>query len=277
MFTGFSYSYGGVVLDPTIQIDNIEADIQAFSFGLSQSFDFFGLTSNALIVLPYSWAQVSGDVGQQATRITRSGLADLRLRYSVLLFGGLAGTFEEIKNEPRGTIIGASINVIAPTGQFMSDKLINIGTNRWSFRPELALSKPLSDRFLLDVFAGVWMFTNNNSFYPGENIRSQRPMGAFQAHLSYNINPIFWVAFDATFYAGGTSSINNILNEDRQENTRFGITAVLPTGKFSSLKLAASTGVVVRVGQDFTSISLGWQKTWISGLTKKKINGGQEL
>jgi hypothetical protein len=268
LVSGFSYSYGGIVTDPTIPVDNIEADIQALSFGLSRSFNFFGLSSQALVVLPYSWAQVSGDVGQQAASITRSGLADMRLRYSVLLYGGKAATLQELRAAPKGKIVGASINIIAPTGQFMSDKLINLGANRWAFRPEVAISNPISERWLIDIYAGVWLFTNNNSFYPGENVRSQKPMAAFQSHLSYNINPLFWVAFDATFYVGGTSSINNEINDDRQENARLGFTTVFPTGKFSSLKFSASTGVIVRLGQDFTTFSLGWQKTWISGLNK---------
>jgi hypothetical protein len=94
-------------------------------------------------------------------------------------------------------------------------------------------------------------------------------MGTFQAHISYNINPLLWIAFDATYYVGGQSAINGIYNDDRQSNSRIGVTAVLPTGKFSSLKLAASTGAVVRVGQDFTTFSIGWQRTWLADMKRK--------
>lgn len=267
-FTGFSFSSGGVVTDPTLPIDNIKANVQAISFGVSRTFNFMGNTSQVLAVLPYSWAQVSGDVGEQFTEITRSGMADARLRFSTLLIGGKAGTLQEIVQAPKKTILGLGLHVSVPTGEFMPEKLINLGTNRWAFRPELSLSQPLGKRWLVDIYSGVWLFTNNNSFYPGNNLRSQKPLGAFQTHISYNINPILWVALDATYYLGGTSSINNDLREDRQENTRVGVTAVIPTGKTTSLKLAASTGAVVRIGQDFTTYTLGWQKTWIRGLKK---------
>lgn len=268
VFSGFAFSHGGVVTDPTLPIDNIKANVQALSFGVSRTFNFLGNTSQVLVVLPYSWAQVSGDLAEQYTEITRSGMADTRLRFTTLLIGGKAGTLQEIAKAPKKTILGLGLNVVVPTGEFFPEKLINLGTNRWAFRPELALSQPLGKRWLVDVYSGLWLFTNNNSFFPGTSVRSQEPMGAFQTHISYNINPILWVAFDATFYVGGRSSIDNSFRDDRQENSRLGVTAVIPTGKTTSFKFAASTGAVVRIGQDFTTYSVGWQKTWIRGLKK---------
>jgi len=266
---GFVYSYGGVVTDATLPVKNIKADVQATSLGVAHSFNLFGLTAQGLVALPYSWAQVSGEVGDQQQHITRSGFADMRMRFSVLFLGAPAVTLSELRKNPvRKTILGASINVIAPTGQFFSNKLINLGTNRWSFRPELAISQPVSKRWVFDLYAGVWFFTNNDSFYPGKSLRKQEPMGAFQGHFSYNINPITWIAFDATYYTGGNSTIDGVVKDDRQANSRIGITGVLPTGRFSSLKISMSKGVIVRLGQNFTTFSIGWQRTWFGGLKK---------
>ena len=269
VFSGFSYSRGGVVTDPTLPIKNVQADVQSTSIGVSRVFNFFGLTSQALVVVPYSWAQVTGDVSQQANNITRSGFADMRIRYTVLVHGAPAGDLEEVRKAPRRTIIGISLNAVAPTGQFFSDKLINLGANRWSFRPEIAISRPIKEKWLLDFYSGLWLFTDNKSFYPGEVVSSQEPMGAFQFHISYNFNPLLWVAINTTYYLGGSSSFDGQFNDDRRDNTRVGITAVVPTGKFSSLKLAASAGAVVRIGQDFNTYSIGWQKSWMSELKRK--------
>lgn len=270
VFSGFAYSHGGIVSDPTLPIKNIKADVESLSFGVSRVFNFFGLSSQALVVVPYSWAQVSGDVSQQARSLTGSGMADMRLRYTILVHGAPAGNLAEVVKAPRKTIIGISLNAVVPTGQFFSDKLINLGTNRWSFRPEVAISQPIKERWLLDFYSGVWLFTDNKTFYPGEVVRSQEPMGAFQFHLSYNIKPVLWVAFDGTYYVGGASSLDGNYNNDRQDNTRIGMTAVVPTGKLSSLKFALSTGVDVRIGQDFNTYSIGWQKSWLSDLKPKK-------
>lgn len=264
MVVGSGYSYGGVVSDPTLPIQNIKADVQALSLGVAHSFNLAGMTAQALVAIPYNLAQVSGELNEQTEEITRNGFGDARIRFSVLFVGAPASTLEAFRKlKPRKTIVGASLNMIAPTGQFFSNKLINIGTHRWSFRPELAVSQQISKKWMLDLYAGVWLFTNNNAFFPGEVVRSQKPLGAFQTHISYNIKPTMWLAFDATYYTGGTSSLDGKINDDRQSNVRIGITGVFPTGKFSSLKLAVSKGAIVRIGQDFTSLSLGWQRSWL--------------
>jgi hypothetical protein len=265
LVSGFVYSYGDIVSDPSLSIKNVHANVESFSLGVLRAFNLAGLSAQALVALPYSFAEVSGDVNEQAQRVTRTGFADTRLRLAVLFKGAPAATVMQMRqsNTPK-TILGASLNIVAPTGQFFSDKLINIGTHRWSFRPEIALSQPIGKKWLADVYAGLWLFTNNKTFYPGESLRTQAPMGSFQGHISYNIKPTLWVAFNTTYYVGGTSSVDGVPNKDQQSNVRIGWTAVFPTGKMSSIKLAGSTGAIVRIGQDFTTLSVAWQKAWFA-------------
>jgi hypothetical protein len=137
--------------------------------------------------------------------------------------------------------------------------MINLGTSRWSFKPELALSQPVGKRWLIDIYSALWIFSKNDSFYPGNSVRTQDPMGSFQGHISYNIKPNMWTAINMTFYTGGRTSVNGSEKNDRQSNSRIGATIVLPVGKLNSVKMAISTGAIVRYGADFTSISIGWQ------------------
>jgi hypothetical protein len=267
MSLGYSYSGGSVLTDPTIQINDVRAQAQTVSIALAHSFSFFGMTSQVLVAAPYSWANFSGKVVDEERRIEREGFSDLRMRWSVLFYGAPARNPGQAITEKNYTILGASINIIAPTGEFYSDKLVNLGTNRWSFRPEFAISHKFGNRWILDLYTGVWLFTDNDEFFPGEAVRSQDPLGTIQGHLSYNINPLFWIAIDATWYAGGNSYVDGINNKNRQSNSRIGITSVIPIGKLNSIKIAASRGAIVRIGQDFQTISIGWQKTWL-GKTK---------
>jgi hypothetical protein len=260
---GYSFSQGGVVTDPTFPLEDLEARVHAASLGVAHSFSFFGLTSQALVALPVSWVSGSAKINGQPQTAYRSGLADARIRLSVLFLGAPAATVAQLQKAPRKTVLGASINIVAPTGQVFEDKLINIGANRWSFRPELALSQPVGKRWLLDIYAGVWFFTDNRNFYPGDALREQAAMGAFQGHFSYNISPRAWVALDATFYRGGQSTVNGKINDDRQSNSRIGATMVLPVGKRHSIRLAVSRGAIVRIGQNFNTASVGWQSSWI--------------
>jgi hypothetical protein len=263
LVTGFNYTYGGVILDPTVPISDLEAKVESPMLGVAHTFSLFGLTSQAFVALPYSWAQISGKVVGEDSSITRSGFGDTRFRISTLLIGGPAVTREEfVKSSPQ-TVLGASLTVIAPTGQYVNSKLINLGTNRWSFKPEIGLSYMMYKRWYLDLYAGVWLFTNNHSFYPGTSLRSQNPLLTFQIHLSYNFNPVMWAAIDFTYYTGGQSAVNDFYKDDRQNNTRLGATFNFPVSKISAIKIAYSTGAIIRTGANFSTVSLAWQMAFL--------------
>ena len=140
---GVSFSSGGVLTDPTLPVENVHADVWTPSVGIAQSFGLFGRTAQTLVALPYSWAHVTGDVAEQVQQVDRSGLSDMRLRFSMLLAGAPAMTPQQFASSPRRPIVGASLTVAAPSGQYYPKRLINLGTNRWSFKPEVALSYPI--------------------------------------------------------------------------------------------------------------------------------------
>ena len=144
----------------------------------------------------------------------------------------------------------------------MPDKLINIGTNRWAFKPEVGFSYP-AGHWQFDGYAGVWLFADNTDFYGGHR-KSQDPIVSYQAHVSYTIKPGLWAAVDATHYSGGTSSVDGVANSSRQNNLRLGVTvsAPVPWVRGLSAKFTYSDGAVVRVGSDFRSVGLAFQYAW---------------
>jgi len=260
--SGLTYSQGGVLTDPTLPLSDLEATIEGINIGGAHTFAFFGQTAQIFAVLPYCWADASAIINGLSETTSRSGLADMRLRMSVLLLGGKASTLADFAKNQKPTILGASITIVAPTGQYFSDKLINLGTSRWSFKPEIALSQKIGKRWMFDLYSGVWLFTTNNSFYPGNSVRVQDPLYTFQTHLSYNITPRAWVAFNATFYTGGQSSVNEVYKDDRLSNSRIGATLSLPVLKRNTIKIAFSKGAIIRIGADFSTISVGWTSVW---------------
>jgi hypothetical protein len=213
--------------------------------------------------MPYAFADLSGEVRGVPTETTRNGFGDARLRLTVLPVGAPAMTARELAAAPPRTIVGTSLTVSAPIGQYDRDLLFNLSTHRWAFKPEVAVSHPVGRRWLFDLYAGVWLFTDNSAFFPGASVRSQAPLGTLQGHASYNFSRRTWAAIDATFYTGGQTSINGVEQDDRQSNSRLGATFVMPVGKRNSLKFAASTGAIVRSGANFTTVSIGWQRVWV--------------
>jgi hypothetical protein len=149
---------------------------------------------------------------------------------------------------------------VAPVGEYNPQKLINIGTNRWAFKPELGIAHPIG-RWFLEGYAGVWLFTDNDNFFGGQH-REQDPLASFQAHVSYTFRPRLWVAFDATHYSGGRTTLNGVPSDNRQANLRVGLTLSVPAGARQSVKLSWSEGAATRIGGDFTSIGIAWQYAW---------------
>jgi hypothetical protein len=261
---GFERSSGSVVFDPTIPLTNVHADIYSPALGLGRTFGVFGRQSLATAVLPYAFGKIQGAVGPQLQQeqITRSGLADLRLKFSLNLHGSPALTVPEFAKTRRRTfLLGTSLTVQAPTGQYDPTKLINLGTNRWAFKPELGVSYPVK-KFYLDLYAGAWFFTENTRFFPGENVRRQDPLTTLQAHVSYTLRPHLWLAFDSTWYGGGAAHLNGGPAAGRQNNSRLGATFSFPLGKHHSVKIAYGGGVSARTGSNFNTVSLAWQFLW---------------
>jgi hypothetical protein len=269
---GFGYSSGGVVTDATLPVEDMQAKIGSPSLGAVHSFRLIGRTAQVSAALPYAWGDATAIVQGIQQSTSRSGFSDMRFRFSWLLLGAPAATMGEIAKAPRKTILGTSFSLVTPTGQYFPEKLINLGTSRWAFKPELGISQPLGKRWLIDFYTGIWLFTKNDTYYPGSSVRTQNPLGSFQGHISYNIQPLMWVALDCTFYTGGNSSVDGIEMDDRQSNSRVGATLVFPVGKRHSVKFAYSTGAIIRSGADFTSISAGWQTTFFGKPVK---NGSQ--
>jgi hypothetical protein len=158
-------------------------------------------------------------------------------------------------------VVGASLTTRVPIGQYYDNKLINLGTNRWSFRPEGAITY-LTGRWAFDGYLGVWLFTSNDSFFPGHSVRTQDPIVSVQTHVSRVFRRSAWAAVDATWYGGGQTNIDGVPGDDRQRNARVGATVSVPLGRRQALRISYSTGAVVRVGGDFNTVGIAWQRTF---------------
>jgi hypothetical protein len=251
-------SSGGVFTDASIPIDDVAATLGVLGLSVGRTFAIAGKQTLALGAVPITWGTASGQVGEDRREVSRRGLADPRVRVSVILSGSPAMKPADFGRAPRRTIVGASVTVGLPLGQYDNAKLVNLGSNRWALKPEVGISYPRG-RWTMDGFVGVWIFTDNDHFFPGESIRHQDPIGGVQGHLSYTLGRRAWLAVNATWYTGGRSRINGVAKADLQRNTRVGATWAQPVGRRQSLKVSYSAGATTRTGVDFRTITAAWQ------------------
>jgi len=264
LIASYAYSWGDVLVDPSLPISNAHAKVDQVFVGYNRVLDFWGESGTLAIVLPYAWLSANGQLENQPASVERSGFGDLGLRLSVNLIGAPALSLEEFQSYHQDVIVGASVVVTAPTGQYDPNHLINIGTNRWSFRPEVGVSKGLGN-WVLEASTGVTLFTDNDQFL-GNNVRSQEPLYQVQAHVSYNFNPRLWAGLDWTYFVGGRTSVNGMLNADLQSNTRWGATLAQSLDSRNSIKLYIDSGLYARTGTNFTTLGIAWQYRWGAGL-----------
>ena len=255
----YTNSSGDILFEPSFPAKDVEADLHFGGAAAYRSFDFFGRFANVTVAVPYAAGHLRGTLEGIPAQIYRSGLGDIRTRLAVNLKGTPALTLPEFVKHRSDTNIGASFIVSAPTGQYNPRKVINIGQNRWAFKPEVGFSK-MYRKWQMDAYAGVWLFTENDDFLGGTN--KQNPIGSFQFHLSYNIRPGFWFGLNTNFYTGGRTIVNGIPGTIRQNNSRIGGTVAVPVGKGQVLKFAVSRGVITSRGGDFNSFGVSYSYAW---------------
>lgn len=202
-------------------------------------------------------------LGQQKSRDV-VGFADPMARLYVNLYGAPALSMKEFASYKQDTIVGVSLAVTAPGGQYDPQKLVNLGTNRWSVKPEIGVSKAWGS-LTAEFAAGMYIFTDNNQPLM-KNTLAQKPIYNLQGHLMYNFGMGIWAAFDTNYYTGGGTIQDNIMDSNMQQNWRVGGTLSFPITKQNSIKLNGSTGIYSRTGSSYDIVGIAWQYRWGAGL-----------
>ena len=218
-----TYSFRrGIVINPTLPVNDASGTLDSFIFSYFRTFSFFGRSANVTVSLPYTVGNFRANVEGVPTKVYRSGLVDSAFRFSVNLHGGPAMDVGDFIPWKQKLIVGVSMTIIPPTGQY--------------------------DPMLL----------------PGKNTQLQNPLGALQAHLSYDIRPRLWLSADANYFYGGSTNFNGVKSlGTRIGNSKIGVTASVPLYKNQSLKFSYSYAAIARVGGNYHDIAVGWQYSWL--------------
>lgn len=264
LIAGYAYTQGGLAFDPSAPVKNPHLKTSSAVLAYARVLDLWGTSGKVNVIVPYSWMSGSADFAGETVRREFNGLADTLFRLSVNLYGAPALTLKEFRDYRQDLIIGASLQVSAPTGQYDDTKLVNIGTNRWSFKSEVGVSKAVGP-WTLEFAAAATLYTDNNDFFNG-NTRSQDPLYLMQGHAIYSFRSGIWASLDATYFTGGRTTISGERSDDLQRNWRVGGTLAFPVDVRNSVKLYASSGVSARTGNNYDLLGIAWQYRWGGGL-----------
>jgi len=264
LIAGYVYSDGGLATDGASPLQEANLKIHTGLLAYARSLDVWGKSGKVDLIVPYS--NLSGNAMAGGTYREREveGFNDPRLRFSVNLLGAPALSLEEFAKYRQDLIVGASVQVSAPLGQYDEDRLVNLGNNRWYVKPDLGISKAWGD-FVLELSTGVFLFTENHDYYGGKELE-QDPLYTAQLHATYNIGRGIWAAVSGTYDFGGRTTVNDVTSNDEQSNSRMGLTLALPVNRNNSVKLYGSTSLHTRRGSESDLVGIAWQHRWGGGL-----------
>jgi hypothetical protein len=259
VITGVGESEGAIVLDPSLDVENVHADLDIVTAGFGRVFAMGDRQARVLVVAPHADGVIAGDVGSAPQTAQLDGFVDPRIKLTVGLRGAPALAPAELAREPRGaTVVSAGVTLVTPWGDYEPTRLVNLGYNRWALKPEVGVLRPFGP-WTLEGTLGAWLYSRNGEQYPGTAHKRQEPLLSAQAHVSYTWPSRVWLALDATSFSGGDTRVDGVASSDYQENTRLGATLSIPFGPRHSLKLTYSEGATTRRGNDFDSFMVTWQ------------------
>ena len=264
LVAGAAATRGGLAFDPSLPVENPSLGTGSAVIGYARVIELWGQSAKVDVVAPYTW--LSGDAifaGQPVSRVV-DGPSDIAFRLNANLYGAPAMNLRDFMAYEQDVIVGASLRVIAPIGQYDNTRAVNIGGNRWSFKPEVGISKATGP-WTFELTAAATIYTDNDDFYGGKT-RSQDPIYSAQFHVIRSYPSGIWASLDATWFAGGRTTIDGVRGNDLQQNWRLGGTLAYPLDRNNSIKLYASSGISDRTGNNYDLLGIAWQYRWGGGL-----------
>jgi len=260
---GYVHTEGKLEFDPTLPVADANYHMDTAVLGFAHSFGIAGKSAKFDVIVPYSSFSGHAEVNGQQRFRQMSGYHDPLFRASVNFYGAPALTVKEFPNYHQDLLIGASLQVSAPLGQYDDTKLVNLGNNRWSIRPQLGISKALGS-WVVEVAPGVTFYTNNTDFNRGGTFE-QSPLYSVQAHVVHGFASGIWLAVDGIYYSGARTTYNGVRGDTLQSNTRGGVTLAVPVDRSNSIKFYAYGGTSSRTGTTANSLGVAWQYRWGGG------------
>jgi len=264
LIAGYGYTRGSLEFDTAVPITDANLHTSNTILAYVRALDVLGTSGKFDVIVPYTWLSGSAQYAGAPIERVVDGMADPAFRLSVNLYGAPAMTLEEFRGYQQDLIVGASLQVTAPLGQYDDQRIVNIGAHRWTLKPQVGVSKAVG-AWTLEATAAGTFFTDNRDFYGGK-LRAQAPLYSIQGHVIYSFPSGIWASLDATYFTGGRTTIDGAQNADLQRNWRTGGTLALPVDVHNSVKLYASRGVSARTGNNFDLVGIAWQYRWGAGL-----------
>jgi hypothetical protein len=262
---GYAYTRADISLDPALLIENAEVKLQTWGGSYVCTFELFDKSARIDLKQAYHKGEWEGILKGAPASVTREGFSDTFVRFAVNLYGAppLRGKeFAEYRSKTNTeTILGVGLVVRLPTGEYMEDKLINLGNNRFAFRPQIGGIRSWG-KWTLEAMTQVAFYTDNDEFFDGNKLE-QEPLSITHGNLIYNFKPGLWAGVAAGFDYGGEKTINGIKKNDTKEDIAWALSFAYPITRQYGFKIVyIGSRTQVSTGLDTDSLSVALSGYW---------------
>jgi hypothetical protein len=261
MVLGYGNSMGAIPGNEALELVDPELDINSVFLAYVRSFDIYGHHAKFDMNIPFSHMNGTAEVADAPASRKVQGLADTRARVTYTLFGAPALSPKEFASYKPDVVVGVSLQVTVPTGQYDSSKLINVSPHRWAIKPGIGISKTINKN-TFEWTADAEFYTANREFL-GSHTRKQETVYSTQIHGIHTFRPGMWAGIGATYYWGGEYINDGHGSDTELKNSRIGAAFAYPLNKQHAVQISASKGISTRFGSDFNMVMLTWQYHWM--------------
>lgn len=254
---GYAFIKGNVLTDPALSIEDFIITTQSLGLNYIHTFEAAKKLARVQVSLPI--VDMNGKLKLNGDDVTgsRTGLGDMRVRFGINLTGSPAMERKNFSQYQQKTIFGASLVTSIPTGRYYSDKQINIGNNRWAFKPEIGISRRF-EHVYAEAYLGTWFYTNNTEYLTNK-VLSQKPTMTLQGHASYYFKNQMWVGINTNWSKIGEVEVNGVPPGKLYNDWRIGSTFSAPITKKQSVRLQFHTGLFAKIGLDYDALTVAYQ------------------
>lgn len=260
----YAYVHANASLDTSLTITGATVDLNQGTVDYTR---YFGLLHRLTWVeagVPV--AGLGGSIAGTNIHGFATGAGDSGYELAMLLKGGPALSVVQFENYKATTTVGVSLTITAPTGLYSPDKVLNLGSDRWSFKPEVALSHPFGreQKWECDAYASSYFYTDNTSYH-GREILRQEPLPGLEGHISYSFNDRLWASLDTRYSFRGTTFINGVTQNNEQDNFILGSEMNVSLKPRHSLVFEVAKALVHHNGPALVGFSVKYYYTWGKG------------
>jgi hypothetical protein len=266
-FGGFAFAHtdADIFFDPTLLLENVNLTLDTWAVKYIRTFELLEKSSRIDITQAYQKGEWKGLVNGVPASTSRNGLSDTFVRVAMNLYGAPPLRGKEFgayrSNVKITTIVGVALTVRMPTGNYQEDKLLNLGQNRFAFRPQLGVMHTRG-KWTAELTGEVAFYTKNDEFFNG-NTLEQKPLYIVHGHLIHTFKPGQWASISAGYDYGGEYRLNGVDKDDTKQDIGWKLSYAHPINRSLGITVSyLATRTQVSTGLDSDTLAVSTSFVW---------------